>query len=148
MSISRAMGEWLGDTLDAAEFMAQKMEQARAAPRLVMAEMHAYALGLADETGDFIQKMKDMGKEDRQRAVGRASGTRGGADPAPPSSNTGVKVPGKGPIRPVCVVFLTILRDGNNYDTSKNHGGLLEISYSGRAFRGHRGDSANVWYLG
>lgn len=91
MSISKAMGEWLGDTLDAAEFMAQKMEQARAAPRLVMAEMHAYALGLADETGDFIQKMKDMGKEDRQRAVGRASGTRGGADPAPPSSNTGGK---------------------------------------------------------
>lgn len=92
MSISRAMGEWLGDTLDAAEFMAQKMEQARAAPRLVMAEMHAYALGLADETGDFIQKMKDMGKEDRRRTAGSPDDTRAGAGPAsPPSSNTGGK---------------------------------------------------------
>ena len=90
MSISRAMGEWLGDTIDAAEFMAQKMEQARAAPRLVMAEMHSYALGLADETGDFIQKMKDMGKEDRRRIAGRTVDPQAGAEPvAPRSSNTG-----------------------------------------------------------
>jgi hypothetical protein len=90
MSISKAMGEWLGDTIDAAEFMALKMEQARAAPKLVMAEMHAYALGLADETGDFIQKMKDMGKEDRRR-VGMARAAQPGADLVPPSSNTGGK---------------------------------------------------------
>ena len=31
--------------------MAEKLEQARAAPRIVAREMHAYALGLADETG-------------------------------------------------------------------------------------------------
>ena len=48
MSMGKAMGEWLGDTLEAVEFMAEKMEQARAAPRLVMQEMHAYALGLAE----------------------------------------------------------------------------------------------------
>lgn len=90
MSISKAMGEWLGDTLDAAQFMALKMEQARAAPKLVMAEMHAYALGLADETGDFIEKMKEMGKEDRRR-VGMARAAVPAADLIPPSGNTGGK---------------------------------------------------------
>jgi len=90
MSISKAMGEWLGDTLDAAQFMALKMEQARAAPKLVMAEMHAYALGLADETGDFIEKMKEMGKEDRRR-VGMARAAVPDAELIPPSSNTGGK---------------------------------------------------------
>jgi len=46
LSISRCMGEWLGDTLDAVKFTAQKVQQARAAPKIVMREMHAYALGL------------------------------------------------------------------------------------------------------
>lgn len=50
ISIGRAMGEWLGDTLEAVEFTAAKVEQARLAPRLVMREMHAYAKGLVDET--------------------------------------------------------------------------------------------------
>jgi hypothetical protein len=47
-------------------------------------------LGLADETGDFIQKMKDMGKEDRRR-VGMARAALPGAELIPPSSNTGGK---------------------------------------------------------
>jgi hypothetical protein len=53
MSTGRAIAEWLSDTVEAAEFMAATMERARAAPKVVMREMHAYALGLADETGDF-----------------------------------------------------------------------------------------------
>jgi hypothetical protein len=88
ISISRAMGEWLGDTLDAVEFTAQKVQEARAAPKLVMREMHAYALGLADETGALLKKVG---------AKGTAAGKRSaGAAPAfPPSSNTGGKSPGK-----------------------------------------------------
>ena len=70
MSMGKAMGEWLGDTLEAVEFMAEKMEQARAAPRLVMQEMHAYALGLADETKQVLANVKE-----RERA-GRASAAR------------------------------------------------------------------------
>lgn len=58
MSLSKAMGEWLADTVEAADFMASKMEQARAAPKIVMREMHAYALGLVDETSDLISRMK------------------------------------------------------------------------------------------
>lgn len=58
MSIGRAMGEWLGDTIEAAEFMASKMEQARLAPRLVVQEMHAYALGAADEMTALLKDIR------------------------------------------------------------------------------------------
>jgi len=66
MSISRAMGDWLGDTVEAAEFMAAKMEEARAAPKRVMREMHAYALGLADETGALIEQARTKAAADRK----------------------------------------------------------------------------------
>lgn len=93
MSTGKAMGEWLADTSDAAQFMAQKMEQARAAPRIVAREMHAYALGLADETGAIIERMREKGREARQRgATSGAPGCRG-YRPNPPSCNTGGKVP-------------------------------------------------------
>lgn len=90
MSIGRSMGEWLGDTVEAADFMAAKMEQARAAPKLVMQEMHAYALGMADETGALLAKIREGGRG------GGAAGKRSAAAPAPlspPVSNTGGKVP-------------------------------------------------------
>ena len=86
MSMGKAMGEWLGDTLEAVEFMAEKMEQARAAPRLVMQEMHAYAFGLADETKQVLANVKE-----RERA-GRASAARartgGPHAPAAPTAPT------------------------------------------------------------
>jgi hypothetical protein len=90
MSISKAMGEWLGDTVEAAQFMAEKMEQARAAPKVVMREMHAYALGLADETGTLMESMRLKGAEARAEL---ARDARAGHRQPPPSSNTG----GKGP---------------------------------------------------
>lgn len=90
MSISRAMGDWLGDTVEAAEFMADKMEQARAAPRMVMQELHAYALGVADETGSFLERMRQEGRKAR---AGKPPAGGVPASSAPPSGNTG----GKGP---------------------------------------------------
>jgi hypothetical protein len=57
--LGRAMGEWLGDTLDAVQFTASKVEEARAAPRLVAQQMHAYALGLADETQSVLQGLRE-----------------------------------------------------------------------------------------
>ena len=81
MSLSRAMGEWLGDTVDAAQFMAEKMEQARAAPKIVMREMHAYALGLADETGALMERMKKEGR--RPGRAGKRSAARPGRGPTP-----------------------------------------------------------------
>ena len=70
MSTGRAIAEWLGDTVEAAEFMATTLERARAAPKVVMREMHAYALGLADETGELMRNLAEKGKADRAKASG------------------------------------------------------------------------------
>lgn len=87
MSIGKAMGEWLGDTIEAAEFMTSKVEQARAAPAIVMREMHAYALGLADETGAMMENIRQKGVADRQVLARDARADQS----IPPSSNTGGK---------------------------------------------------------
>ena len=95
-SIGRTMGEWLADTSEAAEFTALKMEQARAAPGIVMREMHAYALGLADETGAMMDRMKAKGAADRASVTANAGARdRAAVSPPlnPPSCNTGGKLP-------------------------------------------------------
>lgn len=88
ISMGKAMGEWLGDTLDAVKFTAEKVEQARAAPKLVMREMHAYALGLADETGAVMQALRAGKKPPSESKIA-------GGRLSPPSSLTGGKSPGK-----------------------------------------------------
>lgn len=96
MSTGRAIAEWLGDTVEAAEYLASTMERARAAPKVVMREMHAYALGLADETGQLMRDLAKKGEADRA-GVGRDAPapalTRSGGLSAtlPPSGNTGGK---------------------------------------------------------
>jgi hypothetical protein len=90
-SIGREMGDFLQETLQAVEFVTDKMEQARSAPQVVMREMHAYALGLADETGALMEQLRLK----RSAVVGGVSAT--GAALSPPSSNTGGKVPRKAP---------------------------------------------------
>jgi hypothetical protein len=94
MSTGKAMAEWLGDTLDAAKFMAEKMEQARAAPRLVAQELHAYAMGMVDETGSVLAKMREEGRKSRGPAS-VAGGSVAGRESSPPSCNTGGKVSGE-----------------------------------------------------
>lgn len=61
--IGRAMGQWLEDTVDAANYLAQTLEKARSAPKLVAQELHAYALGLTDETGDLMDRIRAAGRE-------------------------------------------------------------------------------------
>ncbi len=95
MSLSRAMGEWLGDTVDAAAFTAAKLEEARSAPRLVAQEMHAYALGLTDETGQVLRSVRQRAKsEGADRGAPRRH--QSAPNSAPPPCNTGGKVPRKG----------------------------------------------------
>lgn len=101
MSTGKAMAEWLTDTVEAAEYMAQTLERARAAPKVVMREMHAYALGLADETGELMRQIAK--KSEADRAGGRASGAPHagtGGLPIPPSCNTGGKLPKQPPPQP------------------------------------------------
>jgi predicted transcriptional regulator len=98
MSTGRAIAEWLADTVEAVEFVALTMEKARAAPKIVMREMHAYALGLADETGELMRNLAEKGKG---RKVERPSGRTSDAPspirpvdgPIPPPCNTGGKLP-------------------------------------------------------
>jgi siderophore synthetase component len=101
MSTGAAIAEWLGDTVEAAEFMATQMEKARAAPKAVMREMHAYALGLADETGELMRTIVAKGQADRAAANGRrgavAPPSSGASVSVPPSCNTGGKVTGEKP---------------------------------------------------
>jgi hypothetical protein len=89
LSLGKCMGEWLGDTIDGAQFVAQKMQEARKAPRVVMREMQAFSRGLVSDV-------------DAAAAEVRRTGTQGAAaprsaQPSPPSSNTGGKVPRENP---------------------------------------------------
>lgn len=99
MSTGRAIAEWLSDTVEAAEHMTATMERARSAPKLVMRELHAYALGLADETGDTLREMIKKGKEHASETPeqARKRSARVGSEAMqfvdPPSCNTGGKVP-------------------------------------------------------
>jgi hypothetical protein len=94
VSTGKAMGEWLLDTMEAAKYMAEVMVKARAAPAIAARELHAYAMGLTDETGTLLEQIR---KE--SRAAGFADAQRpetGRSGPlTPPSSNTGGKVPKK-----------------------------------------------------
>lgn len=101
MSISKAMGEWLGDTLEGAELMASKVEEARAAPRKVVRELHAMALGTADMLTDLMSDLRSGKKVPPQTSGQPAGGTRGGGGTPPPRSVIrGGKSPGKTPKQP------------------------------------------------
>lgn len=91
MSASRAMGEWLGDTVEAAEMIVLKMEEAKRAPLAVMRELQAMVAGLSSGVDADMEKV-------RQLAAGgvRGAGRRPAAAVIPPSSNTGGKSPVKG----------------------------------------------------
>lgn len=89
MSTGKSMGEWLRDTVEAAELMASTMERARAAPKIVTAELHAMMLGMTEQTKELSDRFAKMG-------VAARSGDATRAPPSasiPPSSNTGGKVP-------------------------------------------------------
>jgi hypothetical protein len=108
-STGTAIAEWLRDTVEAAELMASTMERARAAPKLVTAELHAMMLGMADQTKELQDKFSRYKGElaDAPKGIDSptASGARRGGEtfgefmdglkPAvPPSCNTGGKVSG------------------------------------------------------
>jgi hypothetical protein len=93
MSTGRAMAEWLGDTVEAAELMASTMERARAAPKVVTAELHAMMLGMTDQTKELMDKFSRFkgAREAGDAAASRPDGPL--ASLTPPSCNTGGKVP-------------------------------------------------------
>ena len=97
MSTGRAMAEWLADTVEAAELMASTMERARAAPKIVTAELHAMMLGMADQTKELADKFaKFKGPMVAADSGGKRSATVAADSNGPPSCNTGGKLPEQG----------------------------------------------------
>ena len=105
MSTGRAMGDWMADTVEAAALMASTMERARAAPKIVTAELHAMMLGMTDQTKELADKYSRFkgplaggpADGDGKRSAATAAGHPA---PVPPSCNTGGKVSeGKKPKR-------------------------------------------------
>jgi hypothetical protein len=90
MSVSRCMGEWLADTAEGAQFVAQKMVEARQSPALVMREMQAYSLGITQEVDRTVAEMRKVLKAVPTRSAGAA---RSAAAASAPSSLTGLKSP-------------------------------------------------------
>jgi hypothetical protein len=80
-SISKCMGEWLGDTIEAAEFMVATMEKAKAAPRLVVQELQSYTHGMAEDLQVLLGQVREMEKEGRlsRRAAAAAPGAAAAA---------------------------------------------------------------------
>ena len=89
MSVGRCIGEWLADTADGAQMIAQKMIDARRAPMVVMRELQAEMYGAQEELQNVIRKIQSE----------KLLGSTRSAVPmpvravVPPSSNTGVLVP-------------------------------------------------------
>lgn len=84
VSVGRAMGEWLGATLEGVQAMRGILQKARQAPHLAVRELHSYALGLTDMTSELIEQSKGI--------MGIAASLEG---LTPPVSNTGGKVAGE-----------------------------------------------------
>lgn len=96
MSTGKAMAEWLKDTVEAAELMASTMERARAAPKVVTAELHAMMLGMADQTKELQAKFsKFKGSIDAGPTERKRSAPGGTSAVIPPSCNTGGKLTGE-----------------------------------------------------
>lgn len=96
MSTGRAMAEWLADTVEAAELMASTMERARAAPKIVTAELHAMMLGITDQAKELADKYSKFGRRDGDDAAGEAGRValaRFSGVAIPPPCNTGGKLP-------------------------------------------------------
>jgi len=93
MSTGKAMAEWLSDTVEAAELMASTMERARAAPKVVTAELHAMMLGMSDQTKELQDKYRKFrGSMEEGPTDGKRSAAIGSAAEGPPPCNTGGKV--------------------------------------------------------
>ena len=58
ISLGRAMGDWLADTIEGAQMLTAQLERARAAPRTAIREMQAGLHGLHGELAQMLDKMR------------------------------------------------------------------------------------------
>ena len=77
LSLSKGIGDWLTDTVEAAEAMADLVEKARSQPKMVARQLQGYAMGLTEMTNDLLEDLRN----------------RPSSSSEPPLSNTGGKLP-------------------------------------------------------
>lgn len=91
MSMSRAMGDWLQDTVEAADFMAATLEKAKRMPSMATGELTGFAEAVTQQAQQILQSMAQGPGRGGNGAASAAQ--RAPARHSPPSGNTG----GKGP---------------------------------------------------
>jgi len=96
LSISRSIGDWLSDTSEGAQAMAELLEMARSQPLRAASEVHAAAVKANSLTFELMQKLSgvegDGSAEARSRGAGDPAPSGGASDGGtPPVSNTGGK---------------------------------------------------------
>ncbi len=95
MSLGMAMGEWLDDTAEGADLLAQKLVEARESPKIVVREMQAALTGMQDVMADLMTDLKS-GKKGMPAAPGQPLAARAAAaSPSPRLVIRGVKSPSK-----------------------------------------------------
>lgn len=86
VSLSRAMGDWLGDTAEAAQLVTVKLREAKQAPQRVLRELEGVAIRARDDIDRVLVERRQAG------APANGEAGRGGAGLVePPHSPTGVK---------------------------------------------------------
>ena len=103
-SVGKAMGDWLTDTVEAAEAMAGVLSDVRARPRKAIMKINSYAQSISGATDEVIQMISEHARRtDRKVGASAAGGASATGIPAaarpltPPVGNTGGKVPRKAP---------------------------------------------------
>lgn len=91
-SLSRAMGEWLADTAEAAVVMVDTIEKAREAPRDAIRRINLVTASLVAENEALVERIESRSAAEPVRADRREHAP---AEPVAPSSLTGLNPPSK-----------------------------------------------------
>lgn len=75
LPVGRCMGEWMADTLEGVQFITDKLQRAREAPKQVVRELRQLALGAADLADEAIAEI-----DAKARAVAALGGPRSPGD--------------------------------------------------------------------
>jgi predicted S18 family serine protease len=90
MSLGRAMGDWLGETSEAAQAAAEIMERARDAPKEAVRRLNTITATLVAQNEALVDEL--MAKDKRAARGASVSESHGVREAVtPPSSNTGGK---------------------------------------------------------
>lgn len=76
VSVGRAMGEWLTDTLDGVNALTDIVAKAKKTPHLAARQLHAYAVGMVDHTADLLEHIR-AGSASGSVAQTKTAGERG-----------------------------------------------------------------------